>query len=417
MGFFDAGLKAGMGYPNPGWSPSLGGGGLGSDTISGALITYDRALTVGAFQAGIRLIAEDIASLPFLTYQRLPVGKRRAPEHRLYTVLHDSPNPEMTSMVWQETGIGHVYSWGNWYSEKELDGQGRTVRIWPLRVDRMKVDLTTGVKVFKYRLPDGTGVILPAKNVLHVPGFGFDGLVGYSRISLMRRQLESAIAVEEYGLQTFANGAQPGVVIKHPSKLSDTAKLNINESWQEQHRGLTNAQRSAILDEGMSIEQVGFNPEDAQFLESRRFSVEEVARGLRLSPHKLSDFSRATFSNIEESNIDHVVSTLGPPIVRIDQQVKKDLFDGDREFFAEHLVDGQLRGKFLERMQGHQIAIGIGMESPDEARETENRNPIPDGAGATFLAPLNLSPLDLLAAAVLARTNGSSPAPTNGVTK
>jgi HK97 family phage portal protein len=404
--FATAARKAGVGWPNVGWQPPAGYTG---DSIA-ATVNQNTAMGVGAFTAGIRLIAEDIASMPLITYERLDKGKRRAPEHPAYAMLHDSPNPEMTSMVFRETGVGHLYAWGNWYAEMELNGNGVPVRLWPLRPDRMDVDLSTGKRVYKYRLPDGTGVIIPANRMFHVPGWGFDGLVGYSRITLMRRALESAMVASEYGLRTLANNARPGVTIMHKEQLSPIAKKNIAESWDEAHQGLTNTQRTAVLDEGMTIEATGFSPEDAQFLESKQWSLVEVAQGLRLAPHKLSDFTRATFSNIEEANIDHVVGTLGPPSVRIEQQISKDILR-DPHFFSEHLQDALLRGKTLDRFAAYRIATnGAAWMNADDVADAENRNPLPDGKGQIYLAPLNSSPVELLAEAVLGNANGTAPA-------
>jgi HK97 family phage portal protein len=248
---------------------------------------------------------------------------------------------------------------------------------------------------------------MPARHVFHVPGFGFDGLRGYSRVKLMRRALESAMTIEEYGLRTFANDARPGVTIKSPNQLSKDTKINIATSWDEGHRGLSNAQRTAVLDEGMTLEQMGFPPEDAQYLDSRRFSVEEIARGLRLPPHKLSDMSRAHFTNIEESNIDYVVGTLSPPATRIEQQINKDIL-GDPRYFAEHLFDGLMRGKTLERFNAYRVASGgTAWLNADTIRERENLNPLPDGQGQIYLAPLNTVPIDQFADAD--RTTGSLP--------
>jgi HK97 family phage portal protein len=397
MGHFAKALKsAAVGWPNPGWAPPYGYNG---DSIA-APVNANTAMGVNAFTAGIRLIAEDLASLPLVVYERLEKGKRRAPEHPAYALLHDAPNPEMTSMVFRETGIGHMYSWGNWYAEKELNGNGVPVRLWPLRPDRMTPDVSTGKRVYKYRLPDGTGVIIPASRIFHVPGWGFDGLVGYSRVTLMRRALESAIVTSEYGLRTLANDARPGVTILHPQQLSKPAKKNIAESWDEAHQGLTNAQRTAVLDEGMTIDTMGFSPEDAQYLDSRKFSTIEVAQGLRLPPHKLSDLENAHFTNIEESNIDYVVA-LTPPATRIEQQIGKDII-GPGVFFAEHLFDALLRGKTLDRFQAYRIASnGASWMNADDIAELENRNPLPDGKGQIYLAPLNEAPVELLAQAVL----------------
>jgi len=293
----------------------------------------------------------------------------------------------------------------------ELNAQGVPVRLWPLRPDRMRVDISreTGRRVYGYRLPSGEEVVLPAANVFHVPGWGFDGLIGYSRVTLMRRALEAATVAAEYGLRTLGNDARPGVTIMHPQQLEKAARENIANSWDERHKGLTNAQRTAVLDEGMTIEHTGFSPEDAQFLESKQWSVVEVAQGLRLAPHKLSDFTRATFSNIEESNIDHVVGTLGPPCVRIEQQIAKDILK-DPRFFTEHLQDALLRGKTLDRYSAYRIATnGAAWMNADDVAEIENRNPLPDGKGQVYLAPLNSSPVELLAEAVLG-TNGTAPA-------
>ena len=397
MGVFARALKnVAAGWPNPGWAPPYGYNGESIATT----VNANTAMGVNAFTAGIRLIAEDLASLPLVTYERLEKGKRRASDHPAYAMLHDSPNPEMTSMIFRETGIAHMYSWGNWYAEKELNGNGLAVRLWPLRPDRMVVDLKTGKRVYKYRLPNGTGVVLSANRVFHCPGWGFDGLVGYSRVTLMRRALESAIVTSEYGLRTLANDARPGVTIKHKEQLTKGAKKNIADSWDEAHSGLTNAQRTAVLDEGMEIEHTGFSPEDAQYLDSRKFSTIEVAQGLRLPPHKLSDLENAHFTNIEESNIDYVVA-LTPPATRIEQQLNKDIL-GPGPFFEEHLFDALLRGKTLDRFNAYRIATnGAAWMNADDVAEKENMNPLPEGKGQIYLAPLNSSPVELLAQAVL----------------
>lgn len=406
--FAQVAMKAAVGWPAPGWQPPYGWTG---DNIA-TTVNANTAMSVSAFTAGIRLIAEDLAHLPLITYRRLAKGKERAPEHPAYAMLHDAPNPEMTSMVFRETGIGHLYSWGNWYAEMELNGLGVPVRLWPLRPDKMaRPEIRDGKRIYKYTLPDGKQVVLPASRVFHVPGWGFDGLCGYSRVTLMRRALESAIVSSEYGLRTLAHDARPGVTIKHKEQLSKAAKKNIADSWDEAHAGLTNAQRTAVLDEGMELEMIGFSPEDAQYLGSRKFSTIEIAQGLRLAPHKLSDLENAHFTNIEESNIDHVVGTLGPPASRIEQQVNKDIIR-DPGYFAEHLFEKLLRGKTLDRFNAYRIATnGAAWMNADDVLEAENRPPLPEGKGEVYLAPLAMSPVELLASAVLDRqvTPGQEP--------
>lgn len=380
----------GIGWPNPGWAPPSGYAGK---SITDIIVNADTAMTVSAFHAGVRLIAEDIASLPLPVIERLTSGgRRKAEDHPTYRVLHDVANPDMTAMVWRETMFGHLIARGNCYSEKVFNGQGQVVELWPLRPDRMDPfrDERTGRRRYRYQLPSGEWIEIPAARVFHVPGFGFDGLVGYSRITAARRSLENAIAIEEYGLHTFANGAAPGVTIKHPGQLTAVAKKNIRESWEKQHEGLSNTQRTAILDEGMTLEQVGFTPEDAQFLDSRRHSVEEIARWLRLSPHKLSDLSRATFSNIEESNIDHVVGTLSPNMIRFEAQANKDLLSPP--FFAKHTVTALLRGNAKDRAEYFATMRGNGLMTDEEIRDLEDLNPLTEEQRSRILIPVNTVP-------------------------
>lgn len=389
MGIFVRGLKAPMGYPAPGWQPPMGGVGR---SITDITVNADTAMTVGALHAGVRLIAEDIASLPLHVFERVGAARRMATNHPSYATIHSEPNPEMSAMVWRETMIGHLLTWGNCYSEKELNGMGQTVRLWPLRPDRMRVERApgTGRRVYRYRFTSGEIVTLPNERVFHVPGFGFDGLVGYSRIAMARRSLENAIAIEEYGLRTFANGAQPGVAIMHKQQLSKEAKKNIAESWDANHQGLTNVQRTAVLDEDMTLETIGFPPQDAQFLDAKRHSIEEVARWLRLAPHKLSDMSRSTYSNIEESNIDHVVGTLTPVMVRLEQQLNKDVLGAP--YYAKHNAAALMRGNAKSRAEFYAAMRQNGLMTDDEARAFEDMDPLTDEDRAHVLWPLNSTP-------------------------
>jgi len=388
MGLLVRSVKSQIGWPAPGWAPTPGA----TRSITDIIVNSDTAMTVGAWHAGVRLIAEDIAGLPLGIFKKVGDSRIAQPDHPSYAALHSSPNPEMTAMVWRETMIGHLLTWGNCYSEKEFNGLGQTVRLWPLRPDRMRVtrNRDSGQREYHYQLPNGTQAMLPNRNVLHVPGFGFDGLIGYSRISMARRSLESAIALEEYGLRTFAEGANPGVTILSKNQLSREAKKNIVESWDEGHRGLTNAQRTAILDEGMSLEKLSFPPEDAQFLESKKHSVEEIARWLRLAPTKLSDFTHATFSNLEETSIDHVVSALMPTTNRFEQQYGKDILAPP--FYAKHNLAALMRGNSASRAAFYHSMRGDGTLTDDEIRAFEDLNPLTDEDRAKVLWPLNSVP-------------------------
>ena len=387
-------VKSGVGYPNPGWAPPAGYVG---QSAAGITVTHDRANTVSAWYAGVRVISEDVASLPLILYQRLPRSKERAPDHPLYRLLHDAPNPEMTSMVFRETLQAHAIAWGNGYAEKELNGSGRTIALWPLRPDRMEAYWgEDGKRRYRYRRTQfAAAVDIPARRIFHLPGLGFDGLQGYSVLSLAREELGAAIALREYGNRVMANDARPGVILTHPGTLSATARKNITDSWDDKHAGFTNAGRTAVLEEGITVKEIGFPPEDVQFLESQQWQVTEVARRLRLAPHKIGDLSRATFSNIEEQNIDHVTSTIRPWCVRWEQQLSKDVIE-DPAYFAEHLMDALLRGKTLERAQANVLKVNAGAMVPNEWRLQDNENPLPWGDDRVS-TPNNTAPAGAIA--------------------
>jgi len=379
-----AGLKAGLGYPNPGWAPTPSSQ---VAAATGVMVTDERARGVAAWTMGVRVLAEDVAGLPLIVYRRGTDAagrptKERDPSHPAYRILHDSPNPEMTAFVFRETLMGHLVAWGNAYAEKELDGDGQVVRLWPLRPDRMavRIDPDTGLRTYDYTVRPGTAPVrLPRSRVFHIPGLGFDGLVGYSPLRMARDTLGTAIALREYGARVLERDARPSIALRHPLSLSDAAKERIRDSWVATYGGFTNAGRTAVLEEGMDVKEMGFPPEDIQFLESQRFQVTEVARFLRLAPHKLNDLEHATFSNIEEQNIDHATSALRAWCVRWEQQADKDLLGGSPDHFAEHLLDAFLRGRTLERYQAYAVAVQNKAMTPNEWRALENWDPVPWG--------------------------------------
>lgn len=370
---------------------ALGGG----KAASGVTVNESTAMRCTAVYAAVRILAETIASLPLPVYRRLPGGgKERAHDHPLYRILHDQANEEMTSFVWRETLMGHLALWGNAYSEIERNQAGEVIGLWPLRPDRTwpERDPKSGKLVYKTLLPDGKGVVLPADRVLHIPGLSFDGLVGYSPIRLAREAIGLALAAEEFGARFFANDARPGGVLEHPGKLSQEAHERLRKSWEEMHQGLSKKHRIAILEEGMKFHEVSIPPEDAQFLETRKFQVTEIARIFRIPPHLLGDLERATFSNIEHQSIEFVVHTIRPWLVRWEQAINTKLFSEAerRVYFAEFLVDGLLRGDIESRYRAYAIGRQNGWLSANDIRELENMNPIP--GGDIYLIPLNMVP-------------------------
>ena len=372
----------------------------GAATASGVWVSEETALHYAPFFAGVRVLAEDVGGLPLITYERLARGKRRATDHPLYPLLHDMPNPYMSAVAFKETLQGHAITWGDGYGYIVRNGAGDATELWPLRPDRVKPEITRtgpGQMTLMYRYTDEVNNIhrmLHPDEVLHIKGLGGDGICGYSVIQMARQSLGLGIAAETYGARLFSNGARPGGVLKHPGRLSDGASKRLKADWEILHQGLDQAHRVAIMEEGMEWQAIGIPPEDAQFLETRKFQVAEMARWLRLPPHKIGDLERATFSNIEHQAIDYVTSALRIWLVRWEQAVHTRLLTSAERgrFFAEHLVDALLRGDTKSRYEAYAIGRNWGWLSADDVNKMENRNPLPDQRGEVYLVPLNMKP-------------------------
>jgi HK97 family phage portal protein len=354
----------------------------GSASIAGPMVSADSAMRISTVYACTRVIAESIASLPLILYRREGRNKHRHYKHPLYRALHDEPNEFMGAMTFRETLTGHLVLRGNAYCEIDWDWAGNIRALYPLRPDRIEaIRIEEGEVKYFYRLPDGEGVKLPAWRVLHVKGLSPDGYMGYNPIAVMRNSIGLAAATEEYGSKFFSNGAKPGVVLKHPGTLGEGAFERLRESWEDRHRGLENANRVAILEEGMSIDTVGIAPEDAQFLDTRKFQRAEIAGQFRVPLHMIGDLERATFSNIEQQSLDFVIHTLRPWFVRWEQEIGRSLLVGEEKesLYAEHLVDALLRGDIKSRYESYASGIQNGFLSVNDVRSFENLNEIEGG--------------------------------------
>ncbi|MCA1570830.1 MAG: phage portal protein [Chloroflexi bacterium] len=366
-----------------------------SSIYTGRAVTVDKALGFVPVMAAIRVISETVASLPLQVFERLERGKRVAPDHRLYEMLHDQANPEMTSFVWREVSQSHIESWGNAYSEIEFDTQGFPLYLWPLRPDRMEVFRENRKLVYVYTTPDGKRNRLSRRQMFHVPGLGFDGRIGYSPLHMARQAIALGMATEEFAARFYSNDARPGLAIKLGPEYDydDDAKKRLAESFDATHAGLTNKHRTAVLDEGMGLEQIGWPPELGKLVgESQKWSIPTTSRIFNLSPHMLHDLERATFSNIEEQGINVTTYQFRPRLVRWEQQFKMQLLAGDRRHFAEFNVDGLLRGKLEDRMKAYWQMFQMAAISPNEIRALENRNPIE--GGDVYYHPVNIAPLE-----------------------
>ncbi len=386
-------------------SNSLNGSGyrffFGGST-SGKPVNERSAMQMTAVYACVRILSESVAGLPIHLYRyRNDGSKEKALRHPLYRLLHDEPNPEMTSFVFRETLMTHLLLYGNAYAQIIRNGKGELVALYPLMPNRMTVDRDDrGRLYYQYQMQEsdpptekvGTVTLAPS-DVLHVPGLGFDGLVGYSPIAMAKNAIGMAIACEEYGAKFFANGATPGGLLEFPGTVKNPDA--IRESWSRGFSG-GNSHKVAILEEGMKYTPISISPEQAQFLETRKFQIDEIARIFRVPPHMVGDLEKSSFSNIEQQSLEFVKYTLEPWIVRWEQSLNRALLTaGEKpDYFIKFNVDGLLRGDYQSRMNGYAVARQNGWMSANDIRELENLDRIPaEDGGDLYLINGNMTKL------------------------
>ena len=360
---------------------------------SGKNVNERSAMQMTAVYACVRILSESIAGLPVHLYQYVDSGsKQKAIEHPLYRLLHDEPNQEMTSFVFRETLMTHLLLWGNAYAQIIRNGKGQVVALYPLMPNRMSVDRDDkGHLFYQYQMQDSDAptaksgtVILKPSDVLHIPGLGFDGLVGYSPIAMAKNAIGLSIATEEYGAKFFANGATPSGILEYPGTVKNPEA--IRESWNAGFGGSSNAHKVAVLEEGMKYTPIAISPNEAQFLETRKFQIDEIARIFRVPPHMVGDLEKSSFSNIEQQSLEFVKYTLEPWIVRWEQSLNRALLSETEKaaYFVKFNVDGLLRGDYQSRMNGYATARQNGWMSANDIRELENLDLIPDELGGNL---------------------------------
>lgn len=356
---------------------------LFGSTTSGKTVNEKTAMQTSAVYACVRILAETIASLPLHTYRYTEKGKEKAKEHPIYFLLANEPNPEMTSFVFRETLMSHLLLWGNAYAQIIRDGRGKILALYPLMPDRMTVDRNRKGEIYYIYNKEGQEYLLRKDEVLHIPGLGFDGLVGYSPIAMAKNSIGMALATEEYGSKLFANDARPSVVLEHPGVVKDPSK--VRESWNSVYQGSGNSHKVAVLEEGMTIKTISIPPEQAQFLETRKFQIEEICRIYRVPPHLVASLDKATFSNIESQSISFINNTIIPWVTRLEQSMQKSLFtDNEKKLYCiKFNLNGRLRGEVQARASFYQIMRQNGIMSANDIRELENMNLIPDELGGS----------------------------------
>lgn len=375
---------------------------MGTST-SGKRVNERSAMQMTAVYSCVRILSEAVAGLPLHLYRYTDTGTEKATDSPLYFLLHDEPNPEMTSFVFRETLMTHLLLWGNAYAQIIRNGKGEVVALYPLMPDRMTVDRNkNGRLYYEYTVSSDDAPInkqstvrLEPCDVLHIPGLGFDGLVGYSPIAMAKNAIGLAISAEEFGSKFYANGATPSGILEFPGTVKEPEK--IRESWNKGFAGSSNSHKVAVLEEGMKYTPISISPNEAQFLETRKFQINEIARIFRVPPHMVGDLEKSSFSNIEQQSLEFVKYTLEPWLVRWEQSMTRSLIpqNDKSKYFIKFNVDGLLRGDYQSRMSGYATARQNGWMSANDIRELENLDRIPPELGGDlYLINGNMTKLE-----------------------
>ena len=421
-------------------------------TAAGVSVNETSAMQTAAVYACVRVIAEAVASLPLgiYCYEEGQTGKagggsggdnsngsggrsvgRRtstAPTHHLYQLLHNAPNPEMTSFMFRETLMSHLLIYGNAYAQIMRDEAGRVTALYPLLPNKIDVWRSNAGEIYYTYWRDGDeaaarsggnranthpqyseragGIVLRKDQVLHIAGLSFNGLVGYSPIALAKNAVGMAIATENYGAGFFANGANPGGVLEHPSSIKAEGISKLRDAWEVIHKGAGNAGKVAVLEDGLKYHPISIPPEQAQFLETRKFQISEIARIFKVPLHMIGDLDKSSFSNIEQQSLEFVKFCVNPWVVRWEQALSQSLIPPSEKdtHFIKFNLDGLLRGDYETRMKGYAVGIQNGFLCPNDVRRLENMNEISaEDGGFNFMVNGNMVKLADVGAAYLAR--------------
>lgn len=377
-------------------------------TNAGEIVDARTAMQITAVYACIRVLSESIAQLPLQLY-KIEDGKReKATDHPLYFLLHSEPNPEMSSFNWREAMMMHMLVFGNCYSQIIRDGRGNVTALYPLMSDKMELsrdpntsqlyyEYTHSIKEADTMKAREEKVRLDPKDVFHVPGMGFDGLIGYSPLALAKNAVGTGLACEKYGAKFFNNSAIPTGVLEHPNVLDDEAAERLRENWNSVYGGSNSAGKVAVLEQGMSYKPISITPEQVQFLQTRKFQTGEIARIFRVPPHMIGDLERSTYANIEQQSLEFVKYTLDPWLVRWEQAIQRSLLKDDEKsrYYVKFNVDGLLRGDYQSRMNGYALGRQNGWYSTNDIRNLENMELVaPEDGGDLYLINGNMTKLN-----------------------
>lgn len=369
-------------------------------SYTGKLVTEASAMQVDAVWACVRIIAGAVSRTPLCVYRYSADGtKTSAKDHYLYRLLSNrgNANPFMTAFRFQRLMQSWVLLWGNAYAEMEINGRGQITALWPWRPDRTRVLVNdNGSLEYEYTMQTGESFRLPGAFVFHLRGLELDGFMGMSPIRAARQGIGLAMAAEEYGARFFGNNGRPGMVLEHPGHLGDSALKNLRDSWEQVHKGLQGAHRVGILEEGMKLHEVGIPPEDAQFLQTRKYQGVGIARLYGVPPHMIGELDRATFSNIEHQRLEFVQGCLDDWFSNWEAEISHSMLSA-REAATLQVEFDRSRltiGDFKSRAEGHAIYRQNGVLNANEIRAELGLNPVE--GGEEYIVQLNMQPQETL---------------------
>lgn len=366
---------------------------IGSASNSGAIVNPNTAMRLSAVYSCVRVLSESIAQLPLIYYERSGDKKERATAQKLYTLLHDAPNSFQTSFEFRETQMAHLCLRGKAFGYINRSITGDILEILPMNPDRVEIKQSKNYAItYIFKDIDNNEIELRQDQVFRLTGLSFDGINGISPIAHQRESLGISLATDQHTARSFKNGAKMTGILKHPATFKDKeVAARVKQSWDDSASG-ENAYSTPVLEDGMDWMPVSMSNKDAQYIESRKFNIEDIARIFRVPPHKIGHLEKSTNNNIEHQGLEFVTDTMMPWIVRWEQAITRDLLtlSQRRRYFAEFLVDGIMRGDSESRANYYNSMWNMGAMNPNEIRSKENMNPREDVGGDEYVKPLNM---------------------------
>jgi HK97 family phage portal protein len=363
----------------------------------GANVNVDRALRSTAVFTCLKIIGEDVGSLPLFLYRRGRGNSREiARDEPLYSVLHDAPNPETSAVTLRGSMTAHAALTGNGYARisRRRDGSDKAIGLYLMQPESVKMDRDSRKsRVFLHKDGNDAEKTYGVRDVLHLDAFGWDGSSGFDVVRQFRETIGLGLTAERYAANFFSHDATPSLVLKNPRAMSPEEVRLQKKAFIE----AMGADGLAVTHSGIELEKIGVDPEKSQLVAQRIFQLLEVCRIFRMPPHKLAELTRATFSNIEEQNIDYYTGTLKPWLVRWEQAINRCCLDpvNEADLFAEHAIEGLLRGNFASQTAGFRTLLASGVYSINEVRALLNLNPV-EGGDVHFIQ-INMGDIEAVA--------------------